>query len=53
MTILVDPQVASHARGVVAIVINSKESGGILAYADGGCIVNSKTKRKWWIASDG
>ena len=50
---MVDPRVASHARGVVAIVINSKETGGILACADGGCIVNGKTKRIWWIAADG
>ena len=53
VTVWVDPRVASHARGVVAIVVNSKESGGILACADGGCIVNGKTKKEWWIASDG
>ena len=48
-----DPRVASHDCGVVAIVVNSKELGGILACADGGCIVNGKTKKEWWIASDG
>ncbi len=53
VTVWVDPWVTSHAQGVVAIVVNSKESGGILACADGGCIVNGKTKRDWWIASDG
>ena len=45
VTICVDPRVAFHAQGVVAIVVNSKESGGILACADGGCIVNEKKKR--------
>jgi hypothetical protein len=53
VTVWVDPRVASHARGVVAIVVNFKESGGILACPDGGCIVNRKTKKEWWIASDG
>ena len=46
VTVWVDPRVASHARGIVAIVFNSKESGGILACADGGCIVNGKTKKE-------
>ena len=36
VTVWVDPRVASHARGVVTIVVNSKETGGILACADGG-----------------
>ena len=36
VTVWVDPRVASHARGVVAIVINLKETGGIIACADGG-----------------
>ena len=43
VTVWVDPRVASHAQGVVAVVVNSKETGGILACADGGCIVNGKT----------
>ena len=46
VTVWVDPRVASHARGVVAVVVNSEELGGILACADGGCIVNGKTKKK-------
>ena len=53
VTIWVDPWVASHARWVVAIVVYLKESGGILACADGGCNINGKTTREWWIASDG
>ena len=53
VTIWVDPRVHSHAHGVVAIVVNSKETGGILACANGGCIVNGKTKREWWIPADG
>ncbi len=31
VTIWVDSWVASHAQGVVTIVVNSKETGGILA----------------------
>jgi hypothetical protein len=46
VTIWVDPRVASHARGVIAIVVNSKELGGILACADGGCIVNGKKQER-------
>ena len=53
VTIRVDPQVASHAGGVVTIIINSKVMGGTLACADGGYIVNGQTKMEWWIASDG
>lgn len=53
VTIWVDPRVASHAHGVVAIVVNLTEIGGILAFANEGCIVNGKTKREWWIAADG
>ena len=53
VTIWVDPRVASHARGVMAIVFAAKETGGILACADGGIIVNGVTKKEWWIAADG
>ena len=53
VTIWVDPRVASHARGVIAIVIAAKETGGILACADGGVIVNGVTQKEWWIAADG
>ena len=52
VTIWVDPRVASHARGVMAIVFAAKETGGILACADGGVIVNGITKKEWWIAAD-
>ena len=53
VTIWVDPRVASHARGVVSIVVNLTETGGVLACANGGCIVNGQTKRERWIAADG
>jgi hypothetical protein len=53
VTIWVDPRVASHARGVMAIVYAAKETGGILACSDGGIIVNGMTKKEWWIAADG
>lgn len=53
VTIWVDPRVASHARGVIAIVFAAKETGGIQACSDGGVIVNGVTKKEWWIAADG
>jgi hypothetical protein len=53
VTIWVDPRVASHAHGVMAIVFAVKETGGILACSDGGVIVNGVTKKEWWIVADG
>ena len=43
-TIWVDPRVALHARGVVLIVFNFKETDGILTFADVWCIVNGTTR---------
>ncbi len=51
--IWVDPRVASHAHGVMAIVFVVKETGGILACANGGVIVNGITKKELWIVADG
>ena len=51
--IWVDPRVASHAQGVMAIVFAAKETGGILVCAHRGVIVNGITKKEWWIAVDG
>lgn len=54
VTLYVDPRVASHARGVTAVVVACcKDTGGILACSPKGIIVNGTTRKEWWIASDG
>lgn len=55
VTIYVDPRVASHARGVTAVVVacSNKGAGGIIACTSKGIIVNGTTRNEWWIAADG
>jgi hypothetical protein len=52
VTIWVDRRVATHPRGVVAIVVDKKLTGGIIACSSAGIIVNGKTRRTWYIPSD-
>ena len=53
VTIHVDRRVASHPRGVIAVVFDFKEStGGIIACSESGIICNGMSKKVWWIPSD-
>ena len=53
VTIWVDPRVAAHARGILAIVVDVKVTGGIIACSAAGIIVNGKGKKEWWISGEG
>ena len=52
VTLLVDRRIATHPRGVVAIVVDKKNTGGIIACSSAGIIVNGKTRKTWYISSD-
>ena len=52
VTLQVDRCVASHPCGVLAIVVDHKDTGGIIACSSSGIIVNGKQKCNWWIPSD-
>ena len=53
VTVFVDQQVASHARGVLAIVVEGNSTGAIIACSEAGIITNGQGKKVWWIPSDG
>ena len=53
VTVFVDRQVASHARGVLAIVVEKKDTGAVIACSEAGIITNGQGKKIWWIPSDG
>ena len=55
MTLQVDRRVASFPfpRGVIAVVVECKETGGIIACTEAGIITNGHSKKEWWIPSDG
>lgn len=53
VTLHVDSRVASHARGITAVVVNcNNNSGGIIACTSAGIVVNGMAKKEWWIAAD-
>ena len=53
ITLHVDPRVASHARGVTAVVVDClPDTGGVIACSSKGIVVNGKGKKEWWIAAD-
>jgi hypothetical protein len=53
VTVFVDQWVASHARGVLAIVVERKNTGAIIACSESGIITTGQGKKVWWISSDG
>jgi small ligand-binding sensory domain FIST len=53
VTVFVDRRVASHARGVLAIVVEKKDTGAVIACSEAGIITNGQGKKIWWIPSDG
>lgn len=53
VTLHIDRRVASHARGVTAVVVDCcPNTGGIIACSSKGIIVNGVGKKEWWIAAD-
>lgn len=54
VTLYIDARVASHARGVTAVVVRcNTDTGGIIACTAKGIVVNGTTRNVWWIAADG
>ena len=53
VTVFVDQQVASHARGVLAIVVERKSTGTIIACSEAGIITYGLGKKVRWNPSDG
>lgn len=54
VTLYIDPRVASHARGVTAVVVDCRtDTGGIVACSSKGIIINGSSRQIWWIAADG
>ncbi len=51
-TVFVDQQVVSHARGVLAIVVERKDTSAIIVCSEAGIITNGQGKKVWWIPSD-
>jgi len=52
-TVFVDQRVASHARGVLAIVVERKSTGAFIACSKAGIITHGLGKKVCWIPSDG
>ena len=53
VTVFVDRQVASHAHGVLTIVVERNSTGAFIACSEAGIIANEQNKKVWWIPSDG
>ena len=45
VTLQVDRHVASHPCGVLVVVVDCKDTGGIIACSSSGIIVNGKNKQ--------
>jgi hypothetical protein len=52
ITLKVDYRVHSHAYGLLGIVYESKETGGVLVACEHGVITSSGSKKDFWVPND-